>query len=205
MDKPVKAFIVETDDPEDSSIQFATTNVAARRQGADEIGTDFQCVSCKRLPWADEYAGKLIPAKAYIDNGWRVGCTNCGDMVGEDSYGWDDDENETPHEPVYRGEHVFCCMDCQATHDAKVAEQNAKFSAFEKRAREARPDLQFTSFRGKYPYRTMTGEFMFDGAKYGGSVRDEGDGELKWFVAQGDKAQWDYLEECRAPKEADHG
>jgi len=51
----------------------------------------------------------------------------------------------------------------------------------------------------------MTGEFMFDGAKYGGSVRDEGDGELKWFVAQGDKAQWDYLEECRAPKEAAHG
>ena len=44
----------------------------------------------------------------------------------------------------------------------------------------------------------MTGEFTFDGAQYGGSVRDEGDGNLKWFIAQGDKAAWDFYESGRA-------
>ena len=193
-----KAYVIETDDPDEAVICFATSNVAARRQGADEIGTDFGAVSCKRLPWADEYAGKPIPAKAYIDNGWRVSCTHCGIMVTEDSANEDEDGNVVAHVPVYRGEDVFCCTDCEASHDAEVADQNAKFTVFEKRAREARPDLQFTTFRGAYPYRTMTGEFTFDGAQYGGHVRDEGDGELKWFVSGCDKKHWDQLEASRA-------
>lgn len=189
--KKVLAYIVETDDPEESVIEFAASNVAARRKGADEIGTDFGAVSCKRLPWADEFAGKAIPAKAYIDNGWRVGCTHCSSMVGQETYREDEDGTEFQHDPVFDGEHVFCDEGCQGAHDARVAEQNAKFAAFEKRVREARPDLQFKTFRGAYPYLTMTGEFTFDGALYGGSVRDEGDGDLKWFIAQGDKAAWD--------------
>ncbi|MBB3017666.1 hypothetical protein FHR70_000706 [Microvirga lupini] len=196
--KPVKAFIIETDDPEESTIQFATTNVAARRQGADEIGTDFEAVSCKRLPWADQYVDSGIPALAYIENDWHVSCANCGAMVHKESGSTDDDGNYEPHEPVYRGEHVFCSPGCETSHDSKVAEQNAKFAAFESRVRELRPDLQYKSFRGAYPYITMTGEFMFDGAKYGGSVRDEGDGALLWFVANGDKAAWDQYEADQA-------
>lgn len=66
-----------------------------------------------------------------------------------------------------------------------------------------RPDLQFKTFRGAYPYRTMTGEFTFDGAQYGGSVRDEGDGNLKWFIAQGDMAAWGYLEAERAAQQGE--
>lgn len=192
--KPMKAYLVSNGDPECDTIQFATSNVAARRDGANEIGDDFGSVSCRRLHWADEFVGKRIPAKAYIDNGWRVSCTNCGDYVSEDSYCTDEAGEDVPHEPVYRGAHVFCCPGCQSTHDAAVVAQNAKFAEFERRAREARPNLQFTEFRGAYPYITMTGKFMFDGAKYGGSVRDEGDGELKWYIAQGDQAAWDYCE-----------
>ena len=203
--KQVKAFIVETDDPDETVIAFATSNVAARRQGADEIGADFGSVSCRRLPWADEYAGKGIPAEAYIQHGWRVSCTNCGDMVSQDSYTVDESGKEIPHNPVYCGEHVYCCPDCRSAHEAEVAEQNAKFAAFEKRVREARPDLQFKTFRGAYPYRTMTGEFTFDGAQYGGSVRDEGDGNLKWFIAQGDMADWEYLEAERAAQQGEGG
>lgn len=192
--KPVKAFVVSNGDPECDTIQFATTNVAARRKGASEIDDDFGSVSCRRLRWADEFAGKWIPAKAYIDNGWRVSCTGCGDYVSEDAYRTNDDGEDVPLDPVYRDTHVFCCPNCEATHDAAVAEQDAKFAAFERRAREARPDLEYKSFRGAYPYITMTGEFTFAGAKYGGSVRDEGDGELKWFIANGDKDAWDARE-----------
>ena len=100
-------------------------------------------------------------------------------------------------------EHVYCFPDCKSAHEAEVAEQNAKFAAFEKRVREDRPDLQFKTFRGAYPYRTMTGEFTFDGAQYGGSVRDEGDGNLKWFIAQGDMADWEYLEAERAAQQGE--
>lgn len=192
--KTLKAYIVSNGDPECDSIQYATTNVAARRQGAAEIDDDFGSVSCKRLHWADEFASKPIPAKAYIDNGWRISCTNCGDYVSDESYRADEDGEDVPHDPVFRGEHVFCSPECQARHDASVAEQNAKFADFERRARAARPDLQFKEFRGAYPYITMTGKFTFDGAKYGGSVRDDGDGALKWFIASGDQAIWDAYE-----------
>lgn len=121
--KQVKAFIVETDDPDETVIAFATSNVAARRQGADEIGTDFGSVSCRRLPWADEYAGKGIPAEAYIQHGWRVSCTNCGYMVSQDSYTMDESGEEIPHNPVYCGEHVYCCPDCKSAHEAVSKEQ----------------------------------------------------------------------------------
>ena len=77
--RKVLAYSVETNDPEESSIQFATSNAAARRQGADEIGTDFGAVSCRRAHWADQYAGqRFVPAKAYIDAGWWFGCNHCG-------------------------------------------------------------------------------------------------------------------------------
>lgn len=198
-DKPLKAFIVETGDPEEATIQFATTNVAARRQGANEIGTDFISVTCRRLPWADEFAGKPIPAKAYIENGWFMECANCGQHVSDDMT---EDDDGNPQVPVFEGTRAYCGQGCKDALETQISEQNAKFSAFEKRVREGRPDLQYTSFRGAYPYIHMTGEFAFEGAQYGGSVRDEGDGELKWYVAQGDKAAWEFYEQSRAADKA---
>lgn len=107
----VKAYLVETDDPEEATVQFATTNVAARRQGADEIGTEFNMVSCKRLPWADKYAGKPIPDSAYIENGWWFECATCCDRV----------DDETPA-PVFAMDLVFCCEKC---HAEEVADREA--------------------------------------------------------------------------------
>lgn len=109
--KLVKAFIVETDDPEHSTIQFATTNVAARRQGASVIGTDFGYVRCKRLPWADQYAGQRIPESAFIANGWLYDCATCGHQV----------DGETK-DPKFEFELVFCGPKC---HEAEVADRAA--------------------------------------------------------------------------------
>lgn len=107
----VKAFIVETDDPDDSVVKFASTNVAARRNGADEIGADFGNVTCKRLPWADQYAGKGIPPTAFIENGWHYECSTCGDKVGK----------ETPA-PVFALDLSFCSAKC---HAVEVADRQA--------------------------------------------------------------------------------
>lgn len=109
--KAVKAFIVETDDPEESSIQFATSNVAARRQGANVIGTSFGYVSCKRLPWADPYAAQGIPESAFIANGWSYDCSTCGHRV----------DNETKA-PRFAFDLVFCSTKC---YEAELADRDA--------------------------------------------------------------------------------
>lgn len=92
-------------------LTFATTNVAARRQGADEIGTDFRLVSCKRLPWADQYAGKRIPESTYIANGWWFECATCGERVSDETKA-----------SVFAFDLVFCCSNC---HEAELADRKA--------------------------------------------------------------------------------
>lgn len=126
--RPVRAYLVSDGDPETQTIQFGRTNVSARRRGANEIGTDFGSVTCRRERWADEFADQgFIPAKAYVDNGWWVGCSNCSDMVTADSFGDDDEGNTVPHEPVYCGEHLYCSPGCQESEKiAKAAAAQCK-------------------------------------------------------------------------------
>lgn len=132
--KRVKAYIVETEDPEESTVQFATTNVAARRQGADTIGTDFGYVSCKRLPWADLYAEtRAIPESAFIANGWRYECASCGDSV--DSY---------TESPVFALNLVFCCDAC---HAAEVEDRKAEAD---------RKQEMIDAVQAKYPGAVVT-------------------------------------------------
>ncbi len=128
-DKQVKAFIVETDDPEDAVIRFATTNVAARRYGANEIGCDFNQVSCKRMPWADKYAETGIPHSAFIANGFWYSCATCGETVDSDT-----------ESPAYGMDLVFCCENCK---DAEVADRKAEADR-----RQACVDAARTKFPG---------------------------------------------------------
>lgn len=123
-----KAFIVQTDDPEESVVRFATTNVAARREGANEIGTDFNMVSCKRLPWADKFVGGRVPESAYIENGWWFECATCSERVNDDTTA-----------PVFALDLVFCCEKC---HCAEVADRNAA---------EARKQEIIESLLAKFP------------------------------------------------------
>lgn len=108
----LKAYIVSNGDPECDTIQFATTNVAARRQGANLMDEDFGSVTCHRLPWADEYAETGVTPAAYIANGWFYECGSCGLRV--------DSETEAP---AYGMDLVFCCEECKAD---EVAERKAE-------------------------------------------------------------------------------
>lgn len=194
--RKVLAYSVETNDPEESTIQFATSNAAARRQGADEIGTDFSAVSCRRAQWADQYANqRFIPAKAYIDAGWWFDCNHCGIRCDSDATHWDEErDTDIPLELVFDGRVVYCSADCKVGHEGEVAARNAKFEAFKERVVAARPGVTFTEFTGGYPWCGNKAIFTFPGAQYGGSVSDTEDGlELKWYVAQGDKAAWDFF------------
>lgn len=172
--KPVKAFIVETDDPEETVVQFATTNVAARRHGAEQIGTDFECVSCKRLPWADQYAGTDIPPAAFLANGWRYECATCGDSV--------DSQTKAP---TYHLDLVFCSSACEA---AEVAQRKA-----ESEAKSAIVDATLAKFPGASGVQGyVRGEdriayFCFPGGRFSATWRLEEDHVA---VAPADVAAW---------------
>ncbi|MEN5236645.1 hypothetical protein ABE459_03965 [Pseudomonas sp. TWI923] len=194
--RKVLAYTVETNDPEESTIQFATSNAAARRQGADEIGTDFGAVSCRRAQWADQYAGqRFIPAQAYIDAGWWFDCNHCGTKCDSDASRWDEEaETDIPLDLVFDGRVVYCSAECKEGHEAEVAARNARFEGFKERVVAAQPGVTFTEFIGGYPRCGDSARFTFPGARYGGSVSEAEDGQgLKWYVAQGDKAAWDYF------------
>lgn len=120
--RPVRAYLVTDGDPESQTIEFARTNVAARRSGANEIGTDFGSVTCRREHWADEFVPLgYIPAKAYIDNGWWVNCLNCGATVGSDSHSEDDEGNQLAHDPVFCGADLYCSPSCQEAEKVEKA------------------------------------------------------------------------------------
>lgn len=101
--KILKAYHVQAD--EYGTICFATSNVQARREGANELEVEFGDVSCKRIPGADKYAEKgSVPARALVEEfGWWQECGYCNAHV--------DDETESR---VWDGDTAYCGIECQA-------------------------------------------------------------------------------------------
>lgn len=99
----LKAYHVQGD--EYGIIRFATSNVVARREGAQELEEDFSGISCKRMPGADKYAvlGK-VPGHALVEEfGWWQECAYCNHHV--------DDETEGR---VWEGDTAYCSVECEA-------------------------------------------------------------------------------------------
>ncbi|EEW1783257.1 MULTISPECIES: hypothetical protein [Escherichia] len=130
----LKAYYVQGD--EYGIIRFATSNVVARREGANELEEEFNCVSCKRFHGADKYAelGR-VPSRVLVEEfGFWQECTYCRCHVDEETEG-----------RVWVGDSVYCDMECEArwinhrldceaerkrTHEAEqaaIAEAEAKF------------------------------------------------------------------------------
>lgn len=192
-----KAYHVGEGSEGEHVITFASSSAQARREGGNELNLTFEEVNfCRRAPWADEFAGQpFIPAKAYHDQGWWLYCNNCEAQLYEDA----EDDEGNPLAIIYAGRHAYCDQDCKDSRDKLIADANAKGEAFKAKVMELRPDLTFTEWRIGWPCISMSAKFTFPGSQYGGSVSDhEGDGELAWYVAQGDKAAWDFYQQERA-------
>lgn len=99
----LKAYHVQGD--EYGVIRFAKSNVAARREGANELEEEFNCVSCKRIPGADKYAAfGRVPVRALVEEfGWWQECHYCNCHV--------DDETEGR---VWEGDTAYCDIECEA-------------------------------------------------------------------------------------------
>ena len=112
MTKPL-AYVIH-DGNEGRSIQFATSNVAARRRGAAELDTDFADVTCHRQPAFDAYVENgHVPAAVKLGAGWWFECCGCGRRIERDMGDYAED-GETTYEDVVYDEHdqAYCSEDC---------------------------------------------------------------------------------------------
>jgi hypothetical protein len=114
--KPKLAYLVNAD--EATEIVYATSAVAARRQGARDMGLDFEDVdSTRRAAYLDKYAeGGDVPTKMLIEeHGWRFECSHCFGNVDHYEEARVYDEYESP----------YCCAGCMAAEQAKQAQCKA--------------------------------------------------------------------------------
>lgn len=117
----LKAFKVY-DGMDSWKIIFAKSGAAARREGANEIGCDFEDIeSCTRMPELDKFAPGPVPASALLDTGsWWFECNECGARITRDGALNPDDEEEVidcdgiapqPQAIEFKGA-VFCGPQC---------------------------------------------------------------------------------------------
>jgi hypothetical protein len=106
----VKAYIVTETYGDGSCVQFAEHNVVARREGANELNTEFENVDCNRYPAFDQYA-PTVPDPVLVEHGWWFQCMQCQRKICNAPE--DDDGEPIVLDPVYAGDHVFCTPHCQ--------------------------------------------------------------------------------------------
>ncbi len=154
-------------------IFFAEKAIQAAKAGANEYADgELRGVQCRRAPWADEYAGKGVPAKVAVDHGWRFECSGCGITV-------DSDLEENHRLPVdgIRGKvsgAVFCSSACEAK------------SKRDEERRQAEIKSAIRDFKEIVKARFPDADFADDESGFGGHhahvVRDRRKG--KWHRAQ---------------------
>jgi len=117
--KPLKAYTVH-DGGDHSVIRFAASNVVARREGANELGCEFNEVDyCTRSPEFDAYAPGPVPPLVAIKHGWWFECRHCGQQVNEYSEG-----------PVIEeGDGVYCSPSCEMREFVEVRARAAAGAA----------------------------------------------------------------------------
>lgn len=175
-----------------SCVVFHHHGLAARREGASELGEDFESVTCFRVPHFDKFAEQgFVPVIELLKGGWWFECRHCGNRIMDDE--------GTPRDEVVAGvDYAYCDQKCKNGYDEEVASHNAKFEEFKRLLVKQRPDLEFTKFSGEWPQLTLAASFRFDGCQYGGSVQDQrAKGDIKWYVSNCDKEAWDKYEESR--------
>lgn len=163
--KTLKAYSVQ--DGEHGCIVFASNSATARRNGAGELGCDWEdIVSCTRVSWADSYAqDRRVPPLVTLEHGWWWECSHCGCQVSEDSYHYDDDtDEEIPHQPCEDKQHnIYCTPECRDAEHREQAEREAR--------KEATRQAVLDKFTGVTVEWVDDGEppsvcFKFPGGKY---------------------------------------
>ena len=125
--KKVVAYQVSEDYEGHSAIVFASSSAAARRVGANELDTDWDGVTCKRIQWADAYAPGPVPDLVKVEHGWWITCNGCEVRV-DNGYEAFDPYTDEPRRlrPVEDKRGFFCCVGCRTSY---YADRNARKKA----------------------------------------------------------------------------
>lgn len=180
--KPLKAYEVHDGD-EQTVYVFATNSATARREGANQMDTDFESVSyCRRAAWADEYAPGPVSAIACIERGWWFECFHCSRRVSADMHEEIEDEGLNPDdfEIQPRGlSNVYCSKECAAIDRAEARAHVEACDALYELVTTKYPGCKVTSI---YVYGTRldvpekgtsnsSARFTFPGGQYDAEYR----------------------------------
>lgn len=157
MDSKLKAYEVRDDGEGYCCVVFATNGATARREGASELGTDWERIeSCTRAPHLDQYAPGPIPPMTLIEHGWWFECQRCGRRVSDamDEELEDDGLDPADFVPRPAGKTgVYCSACCErADH-------------MEKRGREEAEDALREVFEAKFPGADVVHIHVYGGPK----------------------------------------
>lgn len=158
MTEPLKAYEVREGGEGYCAVVFATNGATARREGASELGTDWEGIeTCRRAPDLDQYAPGPVPAMTLLDHGWWFECGHCGQRVSHDMD--EDDEREflgdpADYQPRPAGNGgVFCSASCEcADHMDKRGQDEAEAALIE-------------VFEAKFPGATLVSLHVYRGPR----------------------------------------
>lgn len=157
MDAKLKAYEVCDNYEGHGCVVFATNSATARREGASELGTDWESIeSCRRAPHLDQYAPGPVPPLTMIKHGWWFECSHCGRRVNSDMEDELLDDGLDPADFVPRpagNDGVFCSESCEcADHIAR-------------RGREEAADALREVFEAKFPGADILHIHVYGGPK----------------------------------------
>jgi len=157
MDAKLKAYEVRDDGEGYCCVVFATNGATARREGAGELGTDWECIeSCRRVPHLDQYAPGPVPPLTLIEHGWWFECQHCGRCVSNEMHLELEDEGLDPADFVPRQagkDGVFCSKSCECADH------------MDKRGRDEAKEALIEVFETKFPGAQIIHVHCYDGPK----------------------------------------
>lgn len=189
--RALKAYTVTDDFEGYGSLQFARHAVVARRNGADDLGVEFEYVTCRRSPEFDTYAPGPVPPLVMIENGWSFECGHCGRRVWSDMA--DDLESDgfdpADFTPVMDRSIVFCSAACMAADHERRRKHDMTTAAMTELVETLLPGAEVVRVtvcdgydygRGKH-----TATFRFPGGQYPAEYRHH---DSAYYVAASDHA-----------------
>ena len=153
----LKAYEVRDDGEGYCCVVFATNGATARREGASELGTDWESIeSCCRAPHLDQYAPGPVPPLTLIEHGWWFECSHCGRRVSNEMAEELEDDDLDPANFIPRpaGKHgVYCSAGCECA------------DYMDKRGREEAEDALREVFEAKFPGAEILHIHVYGGPK----------------------------------------
>lgn len=113
---------------------FAETEAEALQCAADKEGVEPSCFDSQRAEWADEFAPGPVPASAWLNAGWTIGCSNCEIVVD-----WDEEP------PIIDGHDVYCSPNCRRAMRALRRQQREAIRRALKRLGTVAPGVEIRS------------------------------------------------------------